>query len=307
MMLFIGEALVDLVVHADGGSGSALGGGPFNAARAAARLGADVEFAGAISTDRYGRHIRRQLAADGVGTRYVTTTTLPTTRASVRVGAGGEVAYSFSVEGTSVPSFVPYAMVATPSSTLFTGGLALALEPLADRMLDVLRRVGSSTIVMIDLNCRPAAIASQDAYVTRLERAVGTASIVKASDEDLDYLAPELDVDDAARRLLSLGAGAVLVTRGDEPTIVHTAGGSERIPTARPPGPVVDTIGAGDTFCGALLVRLTESGIGGRELRGDRALELLPPAVRWAHEAAAVVVTRRGADPPLPEELASHG
>jgi fructokinase len=307
MLLFVGEVLVDLVVDVDGGSVSALGGGPFNAARAAARLGADVEFAGAVSTDEYGRRIRRRLAADGVGTRWVTTSMLPTTRAVARVDAGGDVTYSFSVEGTTVPSFAPSASVATPSSALFTGGLALALEPLADRMLDSLRRVGPSTIVMIDLNCRPAAITSRAAYVTRLERAVGMATIVKSSDEDLDYLAPGVDVDDAARRLLSLGSGAVLITRGDEPTTVHTAGASAHIPTALPPGPVVDTIGAGDTFCGALLAALTESGVGQRDLRGGSAFEALSDAVRSAHEAAAVVVTRRGADPPWARELASPG
>ncbi len=307
MLSFVGEALVDLVVDVAGDSVSMLGGGPFNAARAAARLGSDVEFAGAVSTDGYGGRIRRRLAADGVGTRWVTTSMLPTTQAVARVDARGDVTYSFSIEGTTVPSFAPAASVASPSAALFTGGLALALEPLAGLMLDALGGVGSSRIVMIDLNCRPAAVASRAAYVTRLERAAAMATIVKASDEDLDYLAPGVAVDDVARRLLVLGAAAVLITRGDEATVVHTAGASAAVPTARPPAPIVDTIGAGDTFGGALLAALTGSGIDGRDLRGDRALAPLSDAVRSAHEAAAVVVTRRGADPPWARELASPG
>jgi fructokinase len=94
-----------------------------------------------------------------------------------------------------------------------------------------------------------------------------------------------------------------LVTRGADPTSVLTPTASELLAVARAPGPVVDTIGAGDTFCGALLAHLDSAAVGAGELRGPGGHEHLIAAVRTALVAASIVVTRRGADPPLAAEV----
>ena len=66
MIVVGGEALVDLVIEPEGAVTAKLGGGPFNAARAIARLGSAVAFLGALSSDRFGTLLHRQLLSDGV-------------------------------------------------------------------------------------------------------------------------------------------------------------------------------------------------------------------------------------------------
>jgi len=66
MITVVGEALVDLVIEPDGAVSAALGGAPFNTAIAAARLGADVDFAGTLSVARFGGLLAPRLATAGV-------------------------------------------------------------------------------------------------------------------------------------------------------------------------------------------------------------------------------------------------
>lgn len=303
MILVIGEALVDLVVEDDGGIVAALGGGPFNAARAAARMGADVDFAGSLSSDRFGREHRDALVADGVGRELVSELDMPSTLAMAFVDPSGVAEYAFYLGGTAASSYDPSVLAETAHAMVLTGGLALSIDPLADRVVAVLERVGSTAVVMVDLNCRPGAVTDRATYAARLERVASTAAIVKASEEDLEFLAPGIPAEATARSLLDRGAAAVLVTRGADPTSVLTPTASELLAVARPPGPVVDTIGAGDTFCGALLAHLDAAAVGVGELRGPRGHEHLVGAVRTALVAASIVVTRRGADPPLAAEV----
>src|SRR5690348_1882441 len=97
-----GEALIDLVVGADGRLDAHPGGGPFNAARAMARLGAPTTFLGRLAGDGFGRLLRAQLAADGVGIAVPEPSTSPSTLAVVALDDAGVASYSFYLDGTSV-------------------------------------------------------------------------------------------------------------------------------------------------------------------------------------------------------------
>ena len=136
-------------------------------------------------------------------------------------------------------------------------------------------------------------------YIARVERLLAVSDMVKVSDDDLAYLYPGLEPLDGARQVMSLGATAVLVTAGSRTTTILT--GDETIAVPVPPltAPMVDSIGAGDTFGGALLAWWTLSGLG----RTDIDAATLQRAVEAAHAAAGVVVTRRGADPPRRADL----
>lgn len=298
MIYVAGEALVDLVIAPDGAVTAALGGAPFNAARAASRLGADVEFGGVLSRDRFGSMLAAELVADGVGIGHAPRTDAPTTLAAAELDASGAAVYRFYSADTSAPSLATLE-AGVGADVLLTGGLGFVLEPMADTIADAVASAEEHTTVMIDVNCRPTIIADREVYLERLRRALGRADIVKVSDEDLTYLSPGISIREAAAALLDHGVRSVLVTAGATATKVVTADGDVDVPVPELAAPIVDTIGAGDTFAGALLAWWSAAG----RARADVGLEALQPAVAAAHDAAAVVVTRRGADPPRRDEL----
>lgn len=307
MILVVGEALVDLVIGLDGSVNAALGGAPYNAARAAARLGAGVTFAGSLSRDRFGTMLADQLSADGVRIPDATRTDLPTTLAAAELNSSGAATYRFYFDGTSAPE-LPLAALgeARDAEVVFTGGLALVVRPLADVVAGMIAGLAPSTLVMVDVNARPAVIDDRSAYIATLRRVLARADVVKVSDEDLAVLAPDFDVGS----MLAEGTQAVVVTAGSSPTrVVHRAG-TRSVPVPPLNAPVVDTIGAGDTFVGAFMAawtsqRSVDAGrVDGRDaLRGDPGLERVVRAVEAGHRAAGVVVTRRGADPPTRSDL----
>ena len=130
MITVVGEALIDLVVSADGAITATPGGAPYNVARACARLGAPVSLVAAVSTDRFGRQLMTGLTADGVATEHVQHTDWPSTLAVADLDADGAASYRFYLDGTSAA-----ALTAAPSppftTALVAGGLGLAVEPMA--------------------------------------------------------------------------------------------------------------------------------------------------------------------------------
>ena len=293
-----GEALVDLVIQPDGDVTATLGGAPFNTALAAARLGAPVTFVGALSTDRFGSLLAAQLEADDVHIASARID-LPTTLAAAELDDAGAASYRFYIDGTSAPALEPGDTASIGSGIFFTGGLGLVLQPMADTVLAMVKSVDDSTTVVLDINCRPKVVGDRAAYLDRVNQLLKRADIVKVSDDDLAYLSPGMGVLDAAHQLGAVGGAAVLVTAGASMTSIVTGGSVTEVPVTPLDSPVVDSIGAGDTFGGALVAWWMASGRG----RPDVDAEGLQQAVLAAHEAAAVVVTRRGADPPRRAEL----
>ncbi len=297
VIVVAGEALVDLVIDPDGMVAAALGGAPFNTARTCGRLGAQVAFLGSISIDRFGTLLAARLDADRVATDHVVRLDLPTTLAAAELNEHGAASYRFYIQGTSAPalSMVPDELA---PEVVFTGGLGLVLEPMAETVEAFVAERAGASLVMVDVNCRPLIVPDRASYAARAERVLRHASIVKVSDEDVNYLFPGLEPMAAARRILDLGPRAVLLTAGGGSVNVLTADGVRNVPVD--PVDVVDTIGAGDAFGGGFLSWWAASGFGPDELS---SLDRLEAAVTAANEVAGIVCTRRGADPPWRHEL----
>jgi fructokinase len=293
----VGEALVDLVVGADGTITATPGGAPFNVARACSRLGAPVGLVAAISTDRFGRRLMADLNADGVHTDQVQRTDRPTTLAMAELDSAGVATYRFYLRGTSAVALAP-ARLPGHTRAVVAGGLGLAIEPMATAVEHILLDARDHVLVLLDLNCRPAAVGDRDAYLRRLRRVLVRADVVKASSEDLSYIDPANSPTAVAAGLVAGRTRAVLVTAGSAATTIVTSTDSCATPVIDTP--VVDTIGAGDSFTGAFLTRWMA---GGGSIEGLSDVTALAPAVEAAHQAAAVTVGRRGADPPHHSEL----
>ena len=112
VIVVAGEVLVDLVVGPDGGVDPRLGGGPYNAARTLARLGAATTFFGGLADDRFGRLLRGALAAEGVAIGVPGPSAAPTTLALVDLDQAGVASYAFYLAGTAAADLDYPAMAA---------------------------------------------------------------------------------------------------------------------------------------------------------------------------------------------------
>lgn len=302
MIVVAGESLVDLIPTDEGALAPLPGGGPFNVARALARLGVPVAFLGTVSTDGFGRTLRDGLAADGVDLGCLVETDLPTTLALAELDDHGSARYRFYAERTAAAALTAddaqCAIDGVGPTALHVGSLGLALEPLAGAVERLVESAAPEVLVMVDPNWRPGAVDDPAAWRARLDRMLARADVVKLSTEDLAHLAPDVAVPEAARGLLSDRTRCVLVTDGGEAVTVACAGGVLEVEP--PPVVVADTVGAGDAFGAGFLAWCTAHRFT-RESLGD------PAQVRDAAGFAALIAARTcarvGADPPRLLEL----
>jgi len=302
LILVCGEALIDAIQDADGTQRMMPGGGPFNTARALARLGVPTAFLGHLSTDPLGRRLAELLAADGASLALASYGSEPTTVAVAEVDGAGLAEYEFFVEGTSAPNLTE-AMVperlAPDITAMHVGTLGLVLEPMASTLADLVRREGGERLVMVDPNVRPTLLADEAEYRDRLQGLVAQSTIVKASEADFRWLSPELGYEAAADRILKAGARLVIVTLGSRGA--YAAGRDVRVEVEAPPVEVVDTIGAGDAFSAAFLAWLYDHD----RLQPDLTLQAedLRSALEFACLAASLTCAKAGAEPPTRAEL----
>lgn len=296
-----GEALIDLIVAADGRLAAIPGGGPYNTARTIARLGGDVAFLGRLSDDRFGRTLRDALGADGVALDHVVETSDPTTLAVAELDELGVASYRFYVDGTSAPGLTGADAAPVPGPdlvALHVGTLGLVLEPIGATIEWLVDAVPARTLVMLDPNSRPSATPDASAFRARIGRLAHRADVIKVSDDDLAFLSPGDGADTAIEQLLAAGATVVLRTDGGRAVEIRTR--DHRSVIAVPPVDVVDTVGAGDAFGGGFLASWIAAGRGRTELAD---LDALVDSVTFAVRVASLTCTRPGADPPTRAEL----
>jgi fructokinase len=296
-----GEALIDLVLARDGSLDGHPGGGPYNVARTIGRLEQPVAYLGRISTDGFGRRLREQLVADGVALGSAIATDAPTTLALAELDAAGAARYHFYDTGTSAPGLtLEAASAALPEqvSLFYLGTLGLVFEPMASTLEALVTRMDDDTLVALDPNCRPTTITDPAAFRERLARLLVHTDVMKASEDDLAWIAPGSDPVTTARGLLGRDGAVALVTLGGDGALVVTA--HDTVEVRAPAVEVVDTIGAGDAFMGAFLAHWRSRGFGRAELR---RIDEVQTAATFACRVAAITCARAGADPPRLAEL----
>ena len=304
MITVIGEALVDIIVDPTGNVTSVVGGAPLNTARTCARLGIDTTFLGGVSTDAFGGRIMRLLSDDGVNYALGAQVHEPTTLAIAQIDEHGAATYRFMMEGTSAAAVTAdqaLAAVGADCRVVHAGTLGLVLQPLADATRAVVAAAPDDRIVMIDPNCRPSVMTTSDVFRSTLDSVLGRADIVKVSGDDLEFMFPELDLVEAARALQVQSGAVVLFTDGAK--AVRVMNGSDEIVLNVPKVPVVDTVGAGDSFSGGFLAEWMHRGLTRNDVRDT---DKVVSAARYGIAVAGITCQRPGADPPRTGEVPGY-
>jgi fructokinase len=297
LIVVCGEALIDRIAPYD-----SPGGGPFTTARALARLGIPTQFLGRLSTDAFGQQLRALLAADGADLSLTSIGPEPTTLAIADVDRDGHAAYRFVIDGTSAPNLTPQMLPASLSpdvKALHVGTLGLVFEPIATTIAGLVEREHKNRLVMVDPNIRSATLPGAAGYRARLDRIISQSTIVKASDADIAWLYPGVDLESAAHALRARGPRLVVVTLGADGAFGVSAGIEVRV--AAPVVDVVDTIGAGDAFGAGLLAWLQDHDHLKRDLHLER--DEFCAALEFACLVASITCTRAGANPPRRADL----
>lgn len=293
----IGEVLIDLIP--DGSERKPIvGGGPANTAKALSKLGIDTQFIDGISTDDYGQMVKNELVASDVKLDYVKYSDKPTCLAIVSLSDSGSASYEFVIENTATFDFtsnwLPNPQSERPS-LLHIGTLATVIEPGASVLFDWAQSVAKVAPIVFDPNIRPAVISDREQYVKQVERWVSISSSVKVSDEDIRWLYPLFEIEQVVNNWLTKGPSLIVVTYGDKGLAGYRVG--EKVSVDAVKVVVADTVGAGDTVGAILVEAIVKDGLD--TLSGVK-LEMM---LKRAAKAAAITVSRSGANPPTLKEI----
>ncbi len=256
------------------------GGKGANQAVAASRLGAEVTLVARVGMDVFGDRTVANIAAAGVSTKFVVRDDrAPSGVALVCIAENGQnsIVVASGANARLSPADIDAALPAIEDADVVVLQFETPLETV-QHAIRLAKELGKTIIV------NPAPARELPAgFLSGVD--VITPNEVEAA--MLLGLAPDeaLDGADMARRLLVLGVGSAIVTLGGEGAICGTPGCVQRIPGRRVIA--VDTTAAGDCFTGALACALGE----GQELG---------PAISFANAAAALSVTRFGAQTSMP-------
>ncbi|MBD0703832.1 ribokinase [Pseudomonas sp. PSB1] len=259
------------------------GGKGANQAVAAARLGAKVSMVGCVGSDAYGQQLRGALLAEGIDCQ------------SVSVVAGSSGVALIVVDDNSQNAIV-----------IVAGANGVLTPDVLDRFDEVLR---SADVIICQLEVPDATVG----HALKRGRELGKTVILNPAPASrplpadwyacIDYLIPNeseaavlsgLAVDSletaeaAATQLLAAGAGKVIVTLGAQGLMFANGASFQHFPA--PLVKAVDTTAAGDTFVGGFAAALAD---------GKSEVE----AIRFGQVAAALSVTRAGAQPSIPTLL----
>jgi fructokinase len=323
MILVIGEALIDLIEnrYQPGSYNAIVGGANANVSIALARRGTKQQFLARLSNDRFGKIIKDKLEANHVGLDHLIHTDELSTLVVVAIDSHGVPSYSFYVNGTADWGWTPEELPTDVdlenlhATAIQFGCLTMAMEP-GNHVIEAWAKAHfnqNSVTISHDINMRPALGFEPEKERLRVERVNEFSHIIKASDEDIQWLY-QLDdtaanfptrIDEIVTSWIGDSGRVVFVTRGSEGVSIYRTGGVRiNVPSRRIN--VVDTVGAGDTFCANLLGQLSDVDALGSDAF-DRLTNLgndaLTEFVRVAGVAASITCERAGAEPPTLEDL----
>ncbi len=298
----MGEALVDLVPGPKGRE-AVLGGSPYNVAIGLGRLGAKVAIASSLSTDKDGQRFKAALEADGVDLSYMAFSDAQSPTALVEEGtAESGPRYVFTIAGTAfdTPPALPKQW---PDDLrhIHAGSFSTLVPPMSAAVLEAMQQAKGHRTTSYDPNIRPMITPDKDKARADVERLAARADIVKASEEDMEWLYPDLSPREAMQAWLTKGPTLAVLTRGGNGAEAFTASGHIAIPA--PTITVQDTVGAGDSLMSSLLFAMDRDGALGKS-HAPWTQSAIEAWLSFAVKASAFTCTQKGSNPPRLKDLA---
>ncbi|MCJ9670426.1 MULTISPECIES: carbohydrate kinase [unclassified Neorhizobium] len=306
MILCCGEALIDMLPRdttlGEKGFAPYAGGAIFNTAIALGRLGQPTAFFTGISDDLMGDVLRDTLAKSGVDYSLAAVSSRPTTIAFVKL-VNGQATYAFYDEGTAgrMITEADLPVLGDDCEAMHFGAISLIPEPCGGTYEALMAREYRKRVISFDPNIRPGFIKDKPKHMDRVRRMAAMSDIIKFSDEDLDWFGMQGDHDALAAHWLEQGAKLVVLTRGADGATGYTKGFKVSVPSERVT--VVDTVGAGDTFDAGILASLKMQDLLTKEKVAGLTEDAVSKALALGAKAAAVTVSRAGANPPFAHEI----
>ncbi len=307
MVISLGEALIDFISQKDLEFSGFPGGSPYNTSVAVARMGIPCRFLGRMSRDLFGEQLSSYLEENGVGTELMIRTEDATTLSFVKKQRDGQARYAFFANGTADRFWKEedFDSVILPEEArmIHFGSISFSQEPCGTLISKFLEEKAGGLLLSFDPNIRPSLVPDRAAFMERFERICRLCTLIKLSDEDLEWLYPELSHEQSVSALLDMGIALVALTEGKAGARLVTR--NEQLVSPLYDLPVADTIGAGDTFHGALLTFLHDRGIFSRDAVAALDRKTLEEMGAFANKAAGINCHRSGANPPRREEMNS--
>ncbi|MGI8313499.1 aminoimidazole riboside kinase [Halobacillus mangrovi] len=300
-IICLGEALIDFIPLDDENINfqKSPGGAPANVAVGAARLGANSTFLGKVGDDVLGRFLKKTLTDFGVNTEamYLTKDTR-TGVVFVTLDEHGERSFDFYID----PSADRYLEESEVKADLFTthnllhfGSISMIDEPAKSATAAAVREARENgLIVSYDPNLRLGLWKSADEAKETILSMLAEADVVKISEEELEFLTGETDIEVGVKQLASYKIPLLYVTMGAEGSHVYNQEGHTFVPAMKVDA--VDTTGAGDAFVSGILYQLSERAKQVNQL----AIQELEEITRFASVSGALAASTKGAMTALP-------
>lgn len=301
-----GEILIDFTAQNINEDGQMLyarnpGGAPANVAVAASRLGAHTAFIGKAGEDMHGEFLRSVLEKENVDTKgMLLDKNYFTTLAFVEVNETGERTFSFARKpgaDTKIQKEEIDVDILDQTNIFHVGSLSLTDQPARDTTFYAVKRAkNKGSIISYDPNYRSSLWENEETAKKHMRSLIPYIDIMKISDEETGLLTDHENVMEAAKALYRQGVKVAVVTLGGNGAYIYNKEGGCVVPGFTVEH-VADTNGAGDSFWGGFLYKISRSG----KKIDNLTLEELTEYARFGNAVASLCVEKKGAIPAMPE------